>query len=137
MIFLRVLCGEIGGIMLFHKEKLKDVHPELVRLVEEYGKDNNVIVVCGHRNKEDQNRAYAIGNSKLQYPKSAHNSIPSKAVDLAPTETGKEINWKDMDAFRKMGSDIEYLAKKLGIKVFWGGRYTHFRDLPHFELVGD
>jgi peptidoglycan L-alanyl-D-glutamate endopeptidase CwlK len=122
--------------MIYHKEKLKDVHPDLVILIEAYGKDNDIIIVDGHRDKEAQDKAYKIGNTRVKYPNSKHNSTPSMAVDIAPTkDKGKTIDWRDLDIFREMGRDILFLSKKMGIKVMWGGDWSQFRDYPHVELV--
>ena len=46
------------------------------------------MIVCGHRNKEDQNKAFAEGKSKLKWPKGKHNKLPSQAVDAAPYISG-------------------------------------------------
>ncbi len=121
---------------LFHQERLKDVHPDLVRLVEELGKMRDIIVVCGHRSDVDQAIAYQNGNSKAKPGQSKHNSIPSMAVDVAITlDKGHSIPWREFELFTKMGEDAEYLAKKLGIKILWGGRFNKLRDMPHIELV--
>lgn len=41
-------------------------------------------VTCGYRGEEEQNKMVAQGNSKLKYPNSKHNTIPSIAVDIQP-----------------------------------------------------
>lgn len=43
-------------------------------------KDHSVIK--GHRNKEDQNRAFDDGHSKLRWPDGKHNQLPCKAQDV-------------------------------------------------------
>ena len=122
---------------VFHSDRLKDVHPDLVRLVEELGKDHDVVVVCGFRDKESQDAAYQKGNSRLKWPDSKHNQTPyAPAIDIAPTlDGGRTIDWRNFDLFKKQIEDVKYTAKKLGIKVMAGGDWTHFKDFPHFELV--
>ena len=87
-------------------------------------------VVCGHRDKEAQNRAYEEGNSQRQWPKSKHNTSPSLAVDVIPYPTGYE----DVDEFYIMASYILAAAIKLNVKIKWGGHWRTFKDYPHFEL---
>lgn len=124
--------------MIYHKEKLKDVHPDLVILIEAYGKDNDIIIVDGHRDKEAQDKAYKIGNTRVKYPNSKHNSTPSMAVDIAPTkDKGKTIDWRDITSFNHMADDVLFLARKMGIRVLWGGSFLRLVDKPHFELIGD
>jgi hypothetical protein len=41
-------------------------------------------ILCGHREEKEQNEAFNKGNSKLKWPQSKHNSLPSLAVDIAP-----------------------------------------------------
>lgn len=97
-------------------------------------------IICGHRNKEDQNKAFAEGKSKLKWPKGKHNTLPSKAVDVAPWINGA-ISW-DYKECEKFGRYVLTVAKELGIKIRWGGDWDNnpktpnkFNDLVHFELV--
>ncbi len=121
---------------VFHAEKMKDCHPDLVRLVEELGKLRDIVVICGYRSDADQAIAYQNGNSKAKPGQSKHNSKPSRAIDVGVTlDHGKSIPWREFELFTKMGEDAEYLAKKLGIKILWGGRFSKLRDMPHIELV--
>ncbi|MGB0683388.1 MAG: M15 family metallopeptidase [Magnetovibrionaceae bacterium] len=98
-------------------------------------------VLCGHRNEADQNKAVAEGRSKTPWPRSKHNGLPSKAVDIAPYP----IDWNDTNRFRVMAGYVMGVAAGLGYKLRWGGDWDRdfseederFRDLPHFELVED
>jgi peptidoglycan L-alanyl-D-glutamate endopeptidase CwlK len=93
-------------------------------------------VICGHRNKADQDKAYAAGHSKLKFPRSKHNSWPSLAVDVVPYP----LDWKDIDAFKRLGVVIKQAwasmseAERGGYTLSWGGDWTSFRDYPHWEL---
>ena len=52
-------------------------------------------IICGHRNKEAQDLAFATGKSKKKWPESTHNKYPSQAVDIAPYP----IDWENRDRF--------------------------------------
>lgn len=87
-------------------------------------------VLCGHRNEEDQNYAYDNGFSRVRWPNGKHNSIPSKAVDVAPYP----IMWNDPIRFTELSIVIKDVAKKLKIRIIWGGDWSKFIDMPHYEL---
>ena len=108
-------------------------------------------VLCGERSKEEQNKAYAEGKSKLQWPDSKHNIKPgqdkAKAVDVIPYFLqGKEhYDWEDELAFARLAGVIMAVAHRHGVKIRWGGDWDRdgrsaderFLDLPHFELDED
>ena len=110
-------------------ERLEQCHPDLQRIAHELIKEMDVSVLCGHRGEKEQNAAFVAGNSKLTWPRSKHNKLPSFAVDLAPYP----INWKDIKRFNEMCDRIEIIAKKLGIKIRMGRDFS-FKDYPHLEL---
>lgn len=122
--------------MLFDKYKRLDtVHEDLRKVVEEASKYMDIIVVCGYRSKEEQDKAFASGNSKVRFPNSKHNVMPSNAVDCAPcNKTGTSINWMLTTDFKKMGKILKAAAIKLGVEVEWGGDWKKFKDYPHLEL---
>jgi len=66
------------------KEKLSTCTKELQLICNEGIKYTDFTIVTGHRNKEEQNRLYEQGFSKLQWPQGKHNTSPSQAVDVAP-----------------------------------------------------
>ncbi len=118
--------------------KLNTAHPELQRLFLAVIIEHDCTILCGHRNKEDQDGAFADGMSLLQFPHSKHNSLPSMAVDAAPYP----IDWKDTKRFIAFGFAVNAIAKKLGISIRWGGDWDgdgdlkdqRFMDLVHFEI---
>jgi peptidoglycan L-alanyl-D-glutamate endopeptidase CwlK len=101
--------------------------------------DNTILV--GHRNQEDQEEMYETGRSQLQWPNSMHNSLPSKAVDVAPYP----IDWNDRERFTLFAGYVLGVAENMGIKLRWGGDWDRdfktsdnsFDDLVHFELLND
>lgn len=74
------------GRKLTDKEiaKLNTCTPDLVTFITEISKEIAFRVKEGHRGEKEQNAAYERGTSKLKFPNSKHNSIPSKAVDIEP-----------------------------------------------------
>jgi len=94
-------------------------------------------VVCGHRNKADQDWAYPK-NSNAKWPKSKHNKKPSDAFDLAPWING-HVPWEEGDpdywAWYYLGGIIMTVARKLGLKLVWGKDFKGLKDLGHFNRV--
>lgn len=96
-------------------------------------------VLEGHRGQEAQEEAVRTGRSKVSYPNGKHNSLPSKAVDVAPYP----IDWKDEKRFCYFAGVVVEKARAMGITLRWGGDWNRntdlkdqsFHDLPHFEIV--
>lgn len=112
-------------------ERLATVDRKLYDICSEVIKVYDFTVICGHRDKEEQDKAFAEGRSKTPWPTSKHNSTPSMAVDLAPYP----IDWNDLERFKELDNHMQAAADKLGIKIRWGGHFTNIKDLDHWELV--
>ncbi|MCK4620931.1 MAG: hypothetical protein KAT62_01820 [Desulfuromonadales bacterium] len=126
-------------------ERLSECHDDLVLLFATVVAEYDCSIVCGHRDKATQNRAYMEDNSLLQWPQSNHNKWPSMAVDVAPYP----IDWEDAGAFYTFIGWVLCTAHRL----YKEGRMTHrvrtgsdwdmdgkttdqiFKDLAHWELV--
>jgi peptidoglycan L-alanyl-D-glutamate endopeptidase CwlK len=120
------------------------------------------VIICGHRTKKDQNAAHDAGRSKLKYPHSRHNTLPSEAIDAGPYNPMKRnIDWPDAAVGKSImkshpdartyvktlarwyafGGFVLGAAAALGIKLRWGGDWDMdtiltdqtFDDLVHFE----
>ena len=63
-------------------DKLATCHPDLIALANECIKYRDCIILEGHRNEADQNKAFDTGHSKLRFPKGKHNASPSLAMDM-------------------------------------------------------
>lgn len=117
-------------------QRLATCHADIRKVCEQLIKTVDFAVTCGHRNKADQNAAYKAGNSKVQFPNSAHNSLPSKAVDLVPYP----VDWNDIGRFKELAAAFMAVANlmyELGIirsKFIWGGNWKTLKDYPHFEI---
>lgn len=120
-------------------ERLATCHPDLQKLFNEVVLHYDCTVTCGHREKEEQDEAVRTGKSKLAWPNSKHNSFPSQAVDVVPFP----IDWNDLTRFYHFAGFVLATAKRLGIRVRWGGDWNgdlkfkeeKFKDLPHWELA--
>jgi len=120
------------------KANLFTAHQMLKKLFDQIIKTYDCSILEGHRNKENQNKAYRRGKSKLKWPRSKHNKRPSLAVDVAPYP----IDWKDRKRFYHFGGYVKGVADQLKIKIRWGGDWDDdhdfkdqkFNDLVHFEI---
>jgi len=96
----------------------------------------DITVLCGHRGEAEQNAAYAAGNSKLKWPKSKHNKVPSEAVDIVPYP----IDWEDTAAFERMGQVVLQCWEEMDPddtakwQLVWGKTFKGLVDYPHFEI---
>ena len=95
------------------------------------------IVIEGHRDKAKQDEAFRKGASKLRWPKSKHNAMPSYAMDVCPYP----ISWNDIEAFKVLGAhmkatwDLMPDEDKEGFRLEWGGDWKKFVDMPHYQIV--
>ncbi|MBU1078454.1 MAG: M15 family metallopeptidase [Spirochaetes bacterium] len=112
------------------KEILKDADVRLQQICLDVIDNYDFAVVCSYRNKEDQDKAYRMGYSKLKYPDSLHNHKPSMAIDIIPYPS----RYDNEEEFYKLATWIFKSANHYGIKIIWGGHWKKFRDLPHFQL---
>ncbi len=95
-------------------------------------------VIGGHRGEELQQRYFALKKTKVQFPNSKHNPMPSLAVDVIPYP----VNWKDKERFYYFAGFVKGVASQMGLKIRWGGDWDSdtdlhdqtFMDLPHFEM---
>ena len=121
------------------KRKLESAHPDLQKLFNEVIKVHDCTVVFGHRTKEEQEDQFNQGHTKLHYPKSLHNSLPSKAVDVVPYP----IDWNNRERFVYFAGIVIGIASQLDIEIRWGGDWDNdndlkdqtWMDLPHYELL--
>lgn len=119
-------------------ERLATCHPDIQEIMHEVSIHEDCLIICGHRDKEAQDKAFREGNSKLQFPHGKHNSLPSMAIDVAPYP----LDWNDSLAFARLAGYILAVADSKGIPLRWGGDWNsngkskdeRFLDLVHFEL---
>lgn len=112
---------------------LKGVHPDLRRVIDRALQESPVdfIVIEGLRSEARQRELVASGASKTM--NSRH--LTGHAVDLLPIgSNGPEFAWP---LYNKLGPAVEAAAQAEGVPITWGGRWSKFRDGPHFELKRD
>lgn len=120
-------------------ERLRTCHGDLQELFQEVIKHCDCIIIRGHRGEEEQDKAFRDGFSKLKYPNSKHNGIPSMAVDVATYP----IRWDDTLGMYIFAGFVKGIATEMGIKIRigadWDGDFRtndqKLNDLVHFELI--
>jgi peptidoglycan L-alanyl-D-glutamate endopeptidase CwlK len=112
------------------KDRLKGVHPDLVKVIEEAIKESplDFSISEGIRTKERQKVLFDSGKSKTM--NSRH--ITGHAIDFAVIKDG-EVTW-DFKYYQLVADHIKKVAKELGVDIVWGGDWQSFRDGPHIEL---
>lgn len=113
-------------------ERLATCDPRLEALFMEVIRHRDCSIICGHRGEAEQNAAHENGFSRLKFPESKHNGLPSLAVDVAPYP----VDWQNLDRFKVFGGFVLGVAAVMGLKIQWGGEWNSFKDYPHYELVG-
>ena len=113
------------------QERLETCDERLITIVNDVCKVIDVTVLCGHRGKEEQEKAFNEGKSRAHFGQSYHNALPSLAVDIAPYP----INWDVNDPrWEIMCNLVLYIANRYGIKVKLGRDFTNLKDYPHIEI---
>lgn len=127
------------------RERLDTCHPLLIELFDRViARDDlphDLIVLCGHRSREEQEAAYRAGTSRLRWPRSRHNTSPSMAVDVAPY-VGGAVSW-DWRYYHEIAPIVkaEWAAMtaegRTGTySLTWGGDWSKFPDGPHWQIDG-
>tara|TARA_Y100000310_G_C20678377_1_gene814406 strand:+ start:1790 stop:2179 length:390 start_codon:yes stop_codon:yes gene_type:complete len=121
------------------KKNLDTCHPYLQLLFNEVVKDIDCSVICGHRTKTEQHKAFDTKKSKTKWPDSKHNESPAMAVDVVPYP----VDWGDLNRFYFFAGFVLSTANRLGLQIRFGGDWdsdmefgdNSFNDLVHFELM--
>lgn len=125
------------------------LHHELQLLADSVLKRRDCSIVYGHRNRKEQTSLFNAKppKTKLQYPNSRHNRLPSMAMDLTPYIPG--VATYDRKQLLVFGGFVTAIAEllyeegKMTRKLRWGGDWDMdhnvtdetFEDLAHFELI--
>lgn len=118
------------------KQRLSTCHTDLQAVCNELIKQYDFSVLQGYRGEQEQNAAFEKGNSKVRYPLSAHNKIPSRAVDIAPYP----VDWNDTGRFRELIIRFDTVANilrgagKIKSRFVYGGFWPTLQDWPHIEI---
>lgn len=93
------------------------------------GKFPSMHVSWAHRDEASQGQAFSDGDSKLQWPNSKHNLLPSQALDVFQINEQKQAVF-DPIFCAKLNDD----SKKSGYTLRWGGEFKTLGDSGHFEM---
>lgn len=118
--------------------RLATCHPDLRRVFIKVLQVFDCSILCGHRSEEAQN-ALPDDKTQVKFPDSMHNSLPSKAVDVAPYP----IDWDDRERLSYFAGIVIGVGASMGVGIRWGGDWdkdnelkdNNFDDLVHFELI--
>lgn len=120
-------------------ERLNTCDERLQKIVKKLIITNGAYVLQGYRGEEEQNKAFNEGKSKLRFPNSKHNKVPSLAIDLAPSPLP---DWENTIEFMEFAMVVIGVAEDLKIPIRWGGDWDMDGetepgewDYVHFELV--
>lgn len=113
------------------KAKLKGVHPDLLKVLDEYLKIGTtpIIVIQGLRSLAEQKKNVAKGVSKTL--RSRH--LTGHAIDIAPANPNGSPDWS-WTRYYGLAKQFKQAAKNVGVSVEWGGDWTKFKDGPHWQL---
>lgn len=126
-------------------KQLTTCHPDLQKLFLEVIKHYDCSILQGYRDRREQNKFQEEGRSKVRWPHSKHNILPSRAVDAVPYPIGWNTEWEE--AYEKemifFAGLVIGFARNMGIRIRWGGdwdvdmslRNNIFNDYAHFELI--
>jgi len=112
------------------RDRLKGVHPDLVRVVERAIQLTGVdfMITEGLRTPARQAELKRAGAS--QTLNSRH--LTGHAVDVAAWVDG-DVRW-DWPLYPRIASAFKQAARELNAPIIWGGDWPRLRDGPHFEL---
>ena len=133
------------------KNILKTCHPDLVLVMEQSIKVMDFSVLEGHRSMQRQNQLFKQRSTKVLFPNSKHNAMPSNAVDVAPYPIDWSNEHKNLSRYYYLAGTIMAIAHKLKAQgritnhLRWGGDWDmdknfadqNFDDLVHFEILED
>lgn len=127
---------------------LDHLHPDFAPLVRGFldeckMRGLDVLVTCTWRSDKEQDALYQQGRTtagkivtNAKAGQSKHNfmidGLPaSKAIDIVPLENGKP-QWDSSDPIWEV---VGELGEAHGME--WSGRWTKFREYPHFQMIED
>lgn len=109
-------------------DKLKGVHPDLVKVVMKAAENADFIITEGVRTTVRQSELVKAGASQTM--NSRH--LTGHAVDLAAL-VANEVRW-DWPLYTTLAIAMKKAASELGVPIEWGGDWTSLKDGPHFQL---
>lgn len=119
--------------------KLATVDTRIQDLLAEVAKrwKGQLKVTEGWRGPIAQNSAKYRGASNAGWGESAHNTWPSKAVDVYPVVKGGGPYDNTDTEYQRFGALVKQVADEMGLKVRWGGDFKGKMkgDYGHVEII--
>lgn len=117
------------------QHRLNGIHPDLIsvyHLANEYAHQDGIHIHIreGLRTSLRQLKLYRRGFSATL--NSRH--LDGHALDLSYRYKGPQSNKKDWEYARKINKYMQKAARKLGVRVEWGGHWKSFPDGFHWQL---
>jgi peptidoglycan L-alanyl-D-glutamate endopeptidase CwlK len=117
-------------------DRLKGVKQVLIDILIEASKDTpypfEIPPFGGLRTAEDQHGLFLKKVSKCDGYNTKSEHQKGTAFDIFLLINGT-ASW-DKEKLTKVARHIQEVAKDKNIKLTWGGDWTSFKDLPHFQL---
>lgn len=119
-----------------HADKLGQVDPRLVAIVNIVGAKRDIVVLEGARSLAEEQAAILTKHSSLKDPLDSLHVIKPGTRDLALAVdlSFDPINWQDIESFRQLADLMFAAAAQIGASLAWGGNWNSFKDYDHFEL---
>lgn len=119
------------------RSRLEGIDPILIEIVEEAIKDSpfdfGIPSSGGLRTAEDQHELFMKKVSKCDGYNNKSYHQTGKAFDIYGYVDGK-ASWK-REHLTAIAQHIKKVAKdKFNVKLTWGGDWTRFVDMPHFQI---
>lgn len=113
------------------REKLKGLHPDLVKVIERAAEisDRPFVLLEGKRTLARQKQLLAQGATTTL--NSRH--LTGHAIDIAPLGPNGKVSW-DWPLYYPLAKIIKQAAKEVGVPFEWGGDWKKFPDGPHWQL---
>jgi peptidoglycan LD-endopeptidase CwlK len=128
---------------MISSRKIEDLHPQVAAMCKEFlarckAANIDVLVTCTYRDNEAQAALFEQGRTKpgarvtnARPGQSYHNW--RLAFDVVPVRNGKLV-WGTSGADGALWEQVGQIGESVGLE--WAGRWTAFKELPHFQCKG-
>jgi peptidoglycan LD-endopeptidase CwlK len=117
------------------EDKLKGLHPDLVRVIRRAARTADFAIVEGVRTLARQRQLVASGASRTLNSRHipARNGL-AHAIDIYPVvDDNLVMDWSG-GHFARLARLVKATAKAERVPLEWGGDWKRFRDGPHWQL---
>lgn len=112
------------------KDKLKGIHPDLVRVVSRLARETDLPFQIGEGLRTKARQAMLVATGKSKTMNSRH--LTGHAADIFPLVKGVPTwDWK---YYYPLAKAMKRAAELENVPVEWGGDWRTFKDGPHWQL---